>query len=106
MAGQVQIWGNACRRCPERTGHKLKCCGIALCMSCQDKMESRFHPFVYCPWCNVEILPLEVQQAQQRVNKYLLKLAELQQELVGANLVLENFHKDRAEYYIKHKSKN
>ena len=98
---QPKLWGQECQRCPERTAHKLRCCAVPMCCSCQHVMETKFHPFVSCPWCNAEILPFEVVLAREHIPKYLAKLATLQANLVAETKVLETFELERAEHLKK-----
>ncbi len=97
----MNVWGQKCKRCPERTAHTLPCCQKPLCCSCQHIMEQTYKPFVYCPWCSAEILPFEVVCARRTQQELTAKLLEIHDRLQKANIVIRNFDTARANIQTK-----
>ncbi len=101
----MSTFGSKCKRCPERTGHKLECCSTPLCHSCNNEMQVKYHPFVYCPWCKAEIFPFYVKCAKRDIHKISIKLKELQGKLSEASAIIEQFDSQRV-YAQKKKRMN
>ena len=68
-------------------------------------MESKYHPYVFCPWCSTEIVPFEVSYAKEVQEKVVSKLAKLQIELASAIKTIQKFEQERIEFHKKKSKK-
>ncbi len=93
-------WIKPCKQCTEPTGHKLDCCLTYVCNACQNSLNAQFQPFLNCPWCNKEILPLDVKIAKRDIPYYIEKLKIVQNRIDECKNVIALFEDARFEFKV------